>query len=31
MMGVPLMRTKLSAYAVGAVLGGIGGVGLRRA
>jgi branched-chain amino acid transport system permease protein len=26
MMGVPLMRTKLSAYAVGAVAGGIGGV-----
>ncbi len=26
MMGVPLMRTKLSAYAVGAVAGGLGGV-----
>jgi branched-chain amino acid transport system permease protein len=26
MMGVPLMRTKLSAYAVGAMAGGIGGV-----
>ena len=26
MMGVPLMRSKLSAYAVGAVSGGIGGV-----
>jgi branched-chain amino acid transport system permease protein len=26
MMGVPLMRTKLAAYAVGAALGGIGGV-----
>ena len=26
MMGVPLMRTKLSAYAVGAAMGGIGGV-----
>ncbi|MBT0768880.1 branched-chain amino acid ABC transporter permease [Kineosporia sp. J2-2] len=26
MMGVPLMRTKLSAYAVGASFGGIGGV-----
>jgi len=26
MMGVPLMRTKLSAYAVGAVAGGFGGV-----
>jgi len=26
MMGVPLMRTKLSAYAVGAAFGGIGGV-----
>jgi branched-chain amino acid transport system permease protein len=26
MMGVPLMRTKLAAYAVGAVAGGIGGV-----
>ena len=25
-MGVPLMRTKLSAYAVGAIAGGIGGV-----
>jgi branched-chain amino acid transport system permease protein len=26
MMGVPLMRTKLAAYAVGAALGGVGGV-----
>ena len=26
MMGVPLMRTKLAAYAVGAFVGGIGGV-----
>jgi branched-chain amino acid transport system permease protein len=26
MMGVPLMRTKLAAYAVGAVAGGLGGV-----
>ncbi len=26
MMGVPLMRTKLSAYAVGAFMGGLGGV-----
>lgn len=26
MMGVPLMRTKLSAYAVGAFFGGVGGV-----
>jgi len=26
MMGVPLMRTKLAAYAVGAAIGGIGGV-----
>ena len=26
MMGVPLMRTKLAAYAVGAALGGLGGV-----
>lgn len=26
MMGVPLMRTKLAAYAVGALIGGIGGV-----
>jgi branched-chain amino acid transport system permease protein len=26
MMGIPLMRTKLSAYAVGAMAGGIGGV-----
>ncbi|MEY2634245.1 MAG: hypothetical protein RIS75_185, partial [Actinomycetota bacterium] len=26
MMGVPLMRTKLAAYAVGATAGGIGGV-----
>jgi branched-chain amino acid transport system permease protein len=26
MMGVPLMRTKLSAYAVGAAFGGLGGV-----
>jgi branched-chain amino acid transport system permease protein len=26
MMGVPLMRTKLASYAVGAVAGGIGGV-----
>jgi branched-chain amino acid transport system permease protein len=26
MMGVPLMRTKLSAYAVGAIAGGLGGV-----
>jgi len=26
MMGVPLMRTKLSAYAVGAFAGGLGGV-----
>lgn len=26
MMGVPLMRTKLSAYAIGAMAGGIGGV-----
>ena len=26
MMGVPLMRTKLSSYAVGAIAGGIGGV-----
>ncbi len=30
MMGVPLMRTKLSAYAVGAFAGGLGGVALRR-
>ena len=28
-MGVPLMRTKLSAYAVGAFFGGIGGLLLR--
>jgi branched-chain amino acid transport system permease protein len=27
MMGVPLMRTKLAAYAVGAFAGGLGGVG----
>ena len=26
MMGVPLMRTKLAAYAVGAFMGGLGGV-----
>ena len=26
MMGVPLMRTKLASYAVGAIAGGIGGV-----
>jgi branched-chain amino acid transport system permease protein len=26
MMGVPLMRTKLAAYAVGAAIGGVGGV-----
>ena len=26
MMGVPLMRTKLAAYAVGAAIGGLGGV-----
>ena len=31
MMGVPLMRTKLAAYAVGAFIGGIGGVAYASA
>ena len=30
LMGVPLMRTKLGAYAVGAVAGGVGGVASPR-
>jgi branched-chain amino acid transport system permease protein len=31
MMGVPLVKTKLSAYAVGAFFGGLGGVGFASA
>jgi branched-chain amino acid transport system permease protein len=31
MMGVPLMRTKLAAYAVGAFIGGVGGVAYTSA
>ena len=31
MMGIPLMRTKLSAYAVGAFSGGLGGVAFATA